>query len=107
MPDTVLIRVVLPAPFGPTSATISPRPTRRDTPSSAVAAPYRTTRSRTSSAGPVTMVARLSANPQPSIGRPLWAVSRDTEDRQLGSGQPPLAGATLPAARWSPSGGGT
>src|SRR6185312_11735358 len=49
IPDRVFTSVDFPAPFGPTSATISPRPTRMLTPSSAVACPYRTTSPATSS----------------------------------------------------------
>jgi hypothetical protein len=39
MPDSAFSRVDLPAPFGPTSATISPGATVSETPSTAVAAP--------------------------------------------------------------------
>src|SRR5205823_5107687 len=46
-PEMVLSSVVLPAPLGPTSATISPSPTSRLTPSRAVAWPSRPTSSRT------------------------------------------------------------
>jgi metallophosphoesterase (TIGR00282 family) len=39
-------RVVFPAPFGPITATSSPRPAARETPRSATLSPYRLTRSR-------------------------------------------------------------
>ena len=48
-PEMVRNRVVLPAPFGPTTATASPEPTSRLTPCSASTAPYLATRDSTSS----------------------------------------------------------
>jgi hypothetical protein len=39
---------VLPAPLGPSTATISPGPARRSTPASAVRSPYRFTKPTTS-----------------------------------------------------------
>src|SRR6267142_7004525 len=47
-PAIVLINVVLPAPFGPTTHTVSPSPTASETSISAGAAPYET-RMRSSS----------------------------------------------------------
>src|SRR5688500_3574514 len=51
MPASALIRVVLPAPLGPTTHSSSPGRTSSDTPHSARALPYATCRSRTSSMG--------------------------------------------------------
>jgi hypothetical protein len=44
-PERACTKVLFPAPFGPTSATISPSATDRLTPSNAVTAPQRTIRS--------------------------------------------------------------
>ena len=51
MPATMLIRVVLPAPLGPSSARISPAWTSRSTRSSAVKSPYRLVRLRRRTTG--------------------------------------------------------
>src|SRR3954463_4056889 len=48
-PDSALMRVVLPAPLGPTTTTSAPAFTSRLTPSTAGAAPYVTRKSRASS----------------------------------------------------------
>src|SRR3954454_19276278 len=52
MPETVFWVVVLPAPFAPRRATISPSRTVNEIPLMAVMAPYRTWRSATSSSVP-------------------------------------------------------
>src|SRR5919204_867496 len=51
VPETDRSVVVLPAPFAPSSATISPSSTRSDTPCSALIGPYRASTPRSSSSG--------------------------------------------------------
>src|SRR5690606_3749535 len=50
-PERVLVRVVLPAPLRPTRPILSPRSTRKETPSIRVRAPTRISRSCTLSTG--------------------------------------------------------
>src|SRR5690349_20549914 len=51
LPDTALNSVVLPAPFGPISAQISPACKSNETPPTAISPPNRTETSRTDSSG--------------------------------------------------------
>src|SRR5215813_7178730 len=75
-PAMDLSSVLLPAPFGPRSATISPAPTVSVTPPSARTSPYDTSRSCTSS------MARLSFDAQ--IGVEHGGIGGDGRGRSLG-----------------------
>src|ERR1700733_15911134 len=88
-PARALISVDFPAPFAPSSATISPRPTRRLTSSSARVAPNCFEAPRTSSRGgaAVTVViAAVSASP-PDVTHsppPLLRAAPHREHQQVG-----------------------
>src|SRR5690348_2547674 len=62
-PSQISMVVVLPAPFGPSTAVTAPRPARRLSPSTAAVCPYRLTRSRISTAGVSVTLASLDGQP--------------------------------------------
>src|SRR5262249_2466906 len=67
-PSQISMVVVLPAPFGPSTAVTAPRRARRLSPSTAAVRPYRLTRSRISTAGGSVTLARLKGHPGPRVG---------------------------------------
>src|SRR5499427_3695693 len=62
-PSQISMVVVLPAPFGPSTAVTAPRPASRLSPSTAAVCPYRLTRSRISTAGVSLTLASVEGHP--------------------------------------------
>src|SRR5262249_57049982 len=86
-PSQISMVVVLPAPFGPSTAVTAPRPARRLSPSTAAVCPYRLTRSQISTAGGSLTLARVEGHPRRRGGDPGPHPAR---------GPPPLPGAPPP-----------
>src|SRR5690348_4217829 len=63
-PSQISMVVVLPAPFGPSTAVTAPRCARRLSPSTAAVCPYRLTRSRISTAGVSLTLASVEGHPR-------------------------------------------
>src|SRR5215475_5184045 len=63
-PSQISMVVVLPAPFGPSTAVTAPRPARRLSPSTAAVRPYRLTRSQISTAGVSLTLASVEGHPR-------------------------------------------
>ena len=95
-PSQISIVVVLPAPFGPSTAVTVPRRARRLSPSTAVVCPYRLTRSQISTAGVSLTLASLEGC--------LWGTAGSDSSRRHGPGRTPRPGPRSGAGRCRPRG---
>src|SRR5665213_2845766 len=85
LPDTALNSDVLPAPFGPIRAQISPFSTRNDTPLTATNPPNRTVTSRSSSSVASATVVALDERrmqPRQQARQATWQEQNDQNDQQ-------------------------